>query len=114
MGEKKPGVNDPRLSIRGWWHRAFSRVMISGRKVSATLTFDEVQMRQQKLRALFNKYRVEEQAVSSAQCLKFAEDNGLVDKKVKSSDISMAFSSVKLGKRDTLDFERFEVRACMF
>jgi hypothetical protein len=87
--------------------------MISGRKVSATLTFDEVQKRQQNLRILFNKCRDGAPGVSAAQCMKFVGDNGLIDKRVKSSDVSLAFSGVKLGKRDTLDFERFEVRPCL-
>ena len=83
--------------------------MISGRKVSATLSFDEVQLRQQRLRSLFNKFRDGEKGLSEAQCVKFASDSGLVDNKVKDSDVRLAFSSVKIGKKKVLDFERFEV-----
>ena len=78
------------------------------------LSFDEVQQRQQRLRALFNKFRESSKGLSDAQCVKFAVDSGLVDKKVKAADVSLAFSSVKIGKKNMLDFERFEVTACLF
>ena len=58
-----------------------------------------------------SRYKDEEQGISSAGLTKFAVDGGLINKTLPESEVVLIFSSVKLGKKTVLNYDRFQ-EAC--
>ena len=58
-----------------------------------------------------SRYKDEEQGISSAGLTKFAVDGGLISKTLPESEVVLIFSSVKLGKKTVLNYDRFQ-EAC--
>ena len=57
----------------------------------------------------FKKFCQGEDGMSSSQLQCFAQECNLCDKKMTEGDVLMVFQSVKLGKKDAINFDRFQV-----
>ena len=62
------------------------------------------------LAKIYTQYKGKAAGVTEAAFTQFVEDAKLVDKKLSTADASLIFTKVKLGKKDTLNADRFEVR----
>jgi len=79
----------------------------SSRKLSRVST-QEVEELNNLLLNFFKKYCQGDDGMSSGQLQSFAEESGLCDKKMSTGDVGLVFQSVKLGKKNTLNFDRFQ------
>ena len=59
------------------------------------------------LEAMFHKFK-DGSGIPQAGCVKFAKNTGLLDAKLSEADITMIFAGVKLGKKEELNFDRFQ------
>ena len=80
----------------------------SHRKLSR-VSAEEVDELNNLLPNFFKKYCQGEDGMSSVQLQLFADDCGLCDKMMSAGDVSLVFESVKLGKKTTLNYDRFQV-----
>ena len=80
----------------------------SSRKLSR-VSAEEMEELMNKLENFFKKFCEGNEGMTATQLQKFAEECGLCDKTLSPSDTIMIFQSVKLGKKDTINFDRFQV-----
>jgi tetratricopeptide (TPR) repeat protein len=78
----------------------------AGRRISRVSKV-EVEDSQFNLENLFKKYCQGEDGMNETQFVEFATLTGLTGKKCSSVDCAMIFQAVKLGKKTTLNFDRF-------
>jgi hypothetical protein len=63
------------------------------------------------LEALYEKFKDEETGVSNKALTQFASECNLLNKDLTDLDVELTFQSVKLGKKETLNFDRFKVQS---
>ena len=80
----------------------------SSRKLSR-VSAEDMEELNNKLTNFFKKYCQGEDGMSSEQLQTFAEECGLCDKRMSRSDVGMIWQGVKLGKKNTINFDRFQV-----
>ena len=80
----------------------------SGRKLSK-VTRDEMADVKKSLSKLWTQYKGKSAGVTEEAFLAFLNDAQLIDKKLSEADAKLIFTKVKLGKKDTLNLDRFEV-----
>jgi len=79
----------------------------SGRKLSRVSADDMAKLSQQ-LEDLFKKYCAGEPQMAEAQFKTFVTDGGLADARLTEAEAGLIFLSVILGKKKTINFERFQ------
>ena len=80
----------------------------SGRKLSK-VSKDEMADVKKILSKLYTQYKGKAAGVTAEAFLIFVTDAGLLDKKLSAADANLIFTKVKLGKKDSLNADRFEV-----
>jgi hypothetical protein len=83
---------------------------MANRRLSS-LSSNEMSELEAQLEVLYDKYKDEETGVSSAALTQFASECNLLNKDLKDLDVELTFQAVKLGKKETLNFDRFK-EAC--
>jgi hypothetical protein len=79
---------------------------MSARKIS-TVSATEMGHLADHLSVLFERFAQNNEMTQQGLC-KFARAGGIVDRKLTISEVKLVFERVKLGKRTTLNFERFQ------
>ena len=80
----------------------------AGRRISRVSAV-EVAEAQNNLDQLFKKHCEGEDGISETQFVAFCTGSDLIDKGCSASDCGLAFQSVRVGKKTTLNFDRFVV-----
>jgi hypothetical protein len=80
---------------------------MSARKLSK-VSAEEMTMLNEQLEAMFNEFKDDETGITKAGIEKFCTNCKLFDNKLKSSDCGMIFEAVKVRKKTTLNFDRFQ------
>ena len=75
----------------------------------STVSAAEAMSRKLSLRNLFDTFADGKPFIDKVCFMKFVKDTGILDKSFTEQNAELIFLSVKVGKREQLNFDRFEV-----